>query len=121
MSFDDMGLEMKWIALIFKRFNRIYLDKWTDKFLSVKSMEDHMEEWSIGIQNLTPAQIKQGIDRCRVKKIWPPGIAEFISCATEGEILHQGEAYRIWHALPSPKRDPDLAKRVFSEMRSCLR
>lgn len=117
----EPSLDRKWIALLFKRFNNIYLSKWTDQFTNAQLLEAHMQEWSIGLYGLTPYQLKQGVAQCRTNSDWPPEISKFIAYATSEEsLVHKSEAYRPWHALPSPKGDLALAIRALEQVKRIL-
>jgi hypothetical protein len=112
---------MQLITIIFQHLSSIYLQKWTDQFSDTKMLEAAMREWAIGLRDLTPLQVKQGIDQCRVNAAWPPSISEFIRFAKAMESLHyRGNAYQKWHALPMPKGDPLLARRSMQYIRQCL-
>ena len=121
-QFSETSLNLKWAAIIFKSFDDIYLDKWTEKFTNTQRLEAHMRQWSLGISGLTPNQIKYGIDQCRVKNKWAPEISAFIAYAKSGESeIYQGEAYRRWLTPDEQRSDPAKVKSSLEKIRRCIR
>lgn len=70
---NETGLPLNWIAALFKKFQVIYLHKWTS---AIEGIEDFaVTEWSQGLSGLTGEQIKLGIDS--LKEDWPPSVIAF--------------------------------------------
>ena len=67
------GLPLTWIAALFKKFQVIYLHKWTS---AIEGIEDlAVTEWSQGLAGLSGEQIKLGIDS--LSDGWPPPVIAF--------------------------------------------
>ena len=53
---------------LFERFEQIYGPRWKG---------GDIEQWTLGLEGLTNAEIARGIDHARKESEWPPNIAEF--------------------------------------------
>jgi len=70
---NKTGLPLSWIAALFKKFQAIYLHKWTS---AIEGIEDvATNEWSQALIGLSGEQIKIGLDN--LHEDWPPSAIAF--------------------------------------------
>jgi len=70
---NKTGLPLNWVSALFKKFQVIYLHKWTS---ALEGIEDTaVNEWSQGLSGLLGEQIKLGIDN--LDSDWPPSLIAF--------------------------------------------
>jgi len=70
---NKTGLPINWVSALFKKFQAIYLHKWTS---AIEGIEDlAVTEWSQGLAGLSGEQIKLGIDN--LSEDWPPSVIAF--------------------------------------------
>jgi len=91
------------------------------KFANAKEYSETMQEWGYALADLSPEQVKRGIEQSIKLSAWPPEIAEFIAFAkSAGDWQHGGAAYRTHvRALPKP-RNVDVAKSAIAGLRAAL-
>lgn len=118
---------MNWVKALFKRFESIYLQKWTDQFAGqteneiAKALRGAQEEWALGLAGLTGEQLGVGLAYCREALAWPPSIAEFRrACLGGRDDLHRGAAYSTFKRLPKPPVDRAVALKALADMRKGL-
>jgi hypothetical protein len=70
---NKTGLPISWVSALFKKFQAIYLHKWTS---AIEGIEDlAVVEWSQGLSGLSGEQIKLGI--ANLSEDWPPSVIAF--------------------------------------------
>jgi len=112
---------MNWVKALFKRFESIFLQKWTDQFHSAAALRAAHEEWSAGLDGVTGDELAVGLDVCRKQMIWPPSIAEFrTSCLGAKGGVHGSAAYKDFVSLPKPVCDKAVGSAALRGMRSGL-
>ena len=114
-------LPMKWQQALFERFKSVYRNKFMSKFASAAEYNETMREWGIALADLTPDQLKCGIEQSIKTLAWPPEIAEFIALAKGvGGWEHKGGAYKLHQrALPKPI-DRAAGRAALAELRRAL-
>lgn len=108
------------INQLFLRMSSIYGNKWTSSFSSEEIENFAKREWydALVSNNLTPEQIRQGLDKCRDERKWPPTIAEFISLAKPPvtDAMHK----EFDKQLPPPRVPPEVVKENLRKIRAIL-
>lgn len=59
------------------KFSLLYLAKFTSVFVDEETREEWLEMWGAALAGMTGEQMKQGLEQCAKKHVWPPTIAEF--------------------------------------------
>ena len=70
---NENGLSEVWVLALFKKFQAIYLTKWTSALEGIEKTA--MVEWSQALRGLTGDQIKNGLDS--LSEEWPPSAIGF--------------------------------------------
>jgi len=99
-----LDLRMKRVInQLFLRMSSIYGNKWTKGFASQEIENFAKREWYEGLTsaNLSPDQIREGLDKCRNSQEWPPTISEFIAAAKPPIVHAMHKEFK--NQLPSPK------------------
>ena len=100
---NKTGIPLTWVAALFKKFQAIYLHKWTS---AIEGIEDTaISEWSQALAGITGEQIKVGLDN--LSEDWPPSAIAF-KALCEGK---QANGLGLDHAPPyhsQIKRDKTL-------------
>lgn len=78
-----------WVLAIFKKFQAIYLHKWTSAIEGIE--ETAMIEWSQALGGLTGDQVKNGLSNLTDE--WPPSAISFRSLCEGKEINGFGLDY----------------------------
>jgi len=88
------------------------------KFADATEYSETMQEWGYALVDLSPEQVKRGIELSVKTMAWPPEIAEFIELATSCQ--HAGQAYKPFRrSLPKPI-NRELAKSALAGIRAAL-
>ena len=92
------------------------------KFATTEEYNETMAEWGIALADLSPEQIKRGIDLSIDTLSWPPEIAEFITLAKRrNDWQHRGAAYRKFvKALPKPLADRSVGRAALAGLKVAL-
>ena len=109
-----------WQTALFEKFKKTYRNKFTSKFADTVEYEETMREWGVALADLTPAQIKLGIELSIKTLAWPPEISEFIELAKSGgrDWRQGGMAYKTFRkALPKPI-NRELAKSSIANLKA---
>ncbi len=70
---NETGIPLTWVAALFKRFQALYLHKWTS---AIEGIEDlAVTEWSQALSGITGEQIKTGL--ANLDSDWPPTAIAF--------------------------------------------
>ena len=99
------------INQLFLRMSSIYGNKWTKSFSSVEIENFAKREWynALTKANLSPDQIREGLDKCRDNQEWPPTISEFIQISKPPIVHAMHKEFK--DQLPPPKiSDEQLAE-----------
>jgi hypothetical protein len=102
----------------------IYGHRWTVSFDGIEEMA--MREWAIGLADMTPEQIRHGIDS--MNGDWPPTLPEFKRLCTGRAINEYGLDYvpayyretRHERLLDAPRNEA-LAAEYLGKLREVLR
>lgn len=70
------------------QFAAIWGDRWSQRIEGI-AYQMLRSQWVEILQGLTPAQVKEGIARCRQKHAYPPSLAEFRSACLDGQTDEQ--------------------------------
>jgi len=91
------------------------------KFASADEYNETMREWGVALADLTPTELKRGIELSIKTLAWPPEIAEFIELAkSSGGWEHRTGAYKSFRrALPKPV-NRELGRSTLSALRGVL-
>lgn len=105
------------INQLFLRMSSIYGNKWTSGFGSKEIENFAKREWyeALTSANLSPDQIREGLDKCRDTQEWPPTISEFISIAKPPIVHAMHKEFK--NQLPPPK----ISEEQLAENRRKLR
>ena len=108
------------INQLFLRMSSIYGNKWTSSFASVEIENFAKREWYDAMvqNNLTPDQIRQGLDKCRDEREWPPTISEFIGLA-KPPVVHQMHQ-EFSKQLPPPKISKEKQQFYMKKLKAIL-
>ena len=112
-------LPKHWQMALFEKFKKSYRSKFMSKFADAREYNETMEEWGFALVDLTPEQIKNGIELSIKTLSWPPEISEFIELAKSGgrDWRNSGIAYKAFRkALPKPI-DRELAKASIANLK----
>jgi len=112
-----------WKTALFERFKATYRNKFTSKFANTEEYNETMQEWGYALVDLSPEQLKRGIELSIKTMAWPPDIAEFIALAKGGGIdwRQQGAAYKPYvKALPKPAADRSIGRAALHGLRAVL-
>lgn len=111
-----------WQTALFEKFKKTYRNKFMSKFANAAEYQETMEEWGVALVDLSPDQIKRGIELSIKTLAWPPEIAEFIDLAKSknNNWHHSGGAYKPFQkALPKP-RNVELARSAIAGLKASL-
>ena len=111
-----------WQTALFEKFKKTYRNKFMSKFADAKEYQETMEEWGFALVDLSPKQIKRGLDLSIKTLVWPPEISEFIDLAKSknGDWRQAGNAYKQFQrALPKP-RNVALARSAIAGLKASL-
>lgn len=85
----------------------IFPQKWDAQYPSKEIAALSMQEWALGISDLTNDQLSRGVEKTRNTCQWPPSIAEFRALCMEADKdwEHKSLAYvETKLALPDPAK-----------------
>lgn len=114
----ELDLRMKRVInQLFLRMSSIYGNKWTKGFASKEIENFAKREWydALTSNNLSPDQIREGLDKCRDKQEWPPTISEFIQIAKPPIVHAMHKEFK--NQLPPPQ----ISEEKMAENRAKLR
>lgn len=106
---------------MFLKFRAIWGEKWT-KNIDDQILPIMLEEWAIGLKNLSGEDIKFVLDYARGRLEWPPSIAEFIAIAKSRKGSYQ-DARDALKSLDAPREyvppSPLLAEYMAKHPETC--
>lgn len=76
----DGARQLSIMDRLFNKLDGMYPHKWRSAFASESAIQNWRDSWSEGFveDNMTPHEIKRGIDACRQLYAWPPSLSEFV-------------------------------------------
>ena len=98
----------------------IFPQKWDAQYPSKDIAALSMQEWALGISDLTNDQLSRGVEKTRNTCQWPPSIAEFRELCLGDEQNWMYKAIEVnekQKRLPNKKASPE----VMAEQREKLR
>jgi len=115
------------VAALFRRMQVIYGPRWTASIEGIE--EDAIREWSRGLADMTPDNIRRGLDACQSSGDgWPPTLPEFLALcrgtATNGfglDYIPEYHRQRDPARLLDAPRNAETAKAALREIRELLR
>lgn len=112
------SIDLNHVMALWVSLGNVYGALWEDNF---GDHEDAVKVWLSGLrqQGITPEDTKRGLEALiKAGDQYPPALTRFISLckAPRREPYH-----KLYEALPTPRSDPERARRCIDEARTLLK